>query len=596
MHGFLVLLHLVLIALSISGVEHHLVTSENGAWIPVLGASTQAFYALYCTILVYLVQRLTLYRNLIQHQQLTILHDNVNAWSGLGSALQCLWQQSSTTGSSWWIVSITTYLACVFALHVASSSILQSQTFSTTINMSATTVSHWPGPNVDMMGLHWSTVSAIVPSLSQFSSLLNVGLDGATLYDIIQADGATGNATVDATTFRAECGLVRNSELSYTPRLNANQFGEYVVGPEVSGLNYTKKWPARFVPPYQDQLVTAVDMSSNFPGPTIAFMISTSIDVGNSMKSDTVQHMNWEYQQVPLFDSPQAPILSSVLDVHVVACNIYVEHHTAIVNVETNNLLALFPPPALTPPLDWERWTAPKGDNKWDIWSPPGTGQTNSWYSKWFLSAFRNGATPPVKICMTESQATCRGISFIELYLMKEIGLNVVLDDQATRPPPPSGPKQVLCSRRHFESSLSKIFASLMWTDLKYDEAGAKLGSDAGGFDPTPGSTVVSQQVIKWHLNINTWPLAVALTASLTMLILSTCMSRGIHRQKHSTLINSAGVLQIIWLTKRLRVLKDLMSEVADPSEDALRSAGMLEVDLLQELNKQELISRSPDQ
>jgi hypothetical protein len=195
------------------------------------------------------VQRLTLYRNLIQRQQLTILHDNVNAWSGLGSALQCLWQQSSTTGSLWWITSITTYLGCVFALHVASSSILQLQTFSETTNISATTLSHWPGPNVDMMGLQWHTISAIVPSLGHFTSSLNAGLSGATLYDSVQADGATGNATVEATTFRAECGLVRNSELSYTPKLNANQFGDNVVGPQVSGLEQTRKWQSRLVPP-----------------------------------------------------------------------------------------------------------------------------------------------------------------------------------------------------------------------------------------------------------------------------------------------------------------------------------------------------------
>lgn len=265
MHGFLVLLHLVLLALSISGVEHRLVTSENGAWMPPLGASTQAFYALYSAILVYLVQRLTLYRNLIQRQQLTILHDNINAWSGLGSALQCLWQRSSTTGSLWWITSITTYLGCVFALHVASSSILQLQTFSATTNMSATTLSHWPGPNVDLMGLQWHTIGAIVPSLGHFTSSLNAGLNGTTLYDTVQADGATGNATVDATTFRAECGLLRNSEFSYTPKLNSNQFGDYVVEPQVTGLEQTLKWPARLVPPYQDQLITS-GLSSMFPG------------------------------------------------------------------------------------------------------------------------------------------------------------------------------------------------------------------------------------------------------------------------------------------------------------------------------------------
>ncbi|KAG2123225.1 hypothetical protein DEU56DRAFT_925103 [Suillus clintonianus] len=589
MHVFLVLLHLVLVALSISGVEHHLVTSENGARNPVLSASTQAFYALYCTILVYLVQRRTLYQNLIQHQKLTILHDNVNAWSGLGSALQCLWQQPSTTGSLWWIVSITTYLGCVFALHVASSSILQLQTFSATTNVSATTFSHWPGLNVDMMGLQWHTISAIVPSLGHFASSSNAGLDGATLYDIVQADGATGNATVDATNFRAECGLLRNSELSYSPQLNANQFGDYVIEPQVSGLNQTMKWSARLVPPYQDQLKVQSSMSLLFPGPTIVFITATSVDIDDTLKSATVQHMNWEHQQVPLFDSPQAPIISTALDAHLVACNIYVERHAAIVNIETGQLLALFPPPALSPPSSWKAWTAPKGDKSWDIWSPPGTGQYDHNHKKWFVSPFSYGATHPVKICMTESQATCYGYSLLELYLMKEIGLNVVLDEQGSRPPPPSGPKKVLCSPRQFESSLAKIFASLLWTDLKdRHDAGAKLGSNAGGFDPTPGSTVVSQQVTKWHLNINTWPLAVALTASLTMLVLSICMLGGTRRQKNRTPIDSAGILQIIWLTNRLRVLKDLVSEVADPSEDALRSAGMLEVDLLQELNRHE--------
>jgi hypothetical protein len=80
--------------------------------------------------------------------------------------------------------------------------------------------------------------------------------------------------------------------------------------------------------------------------------------------------------------------------------------------------------------------------------------------------------------------------------------------------------------------------------------------------------------------------LAVALAASFTMLVLSIYMSGGIHQQQNRISIDSTGILQIIWLTNRLRVLKDLMSKVDDPSEDVLRSAGMLEVDLLQELSR----------
>ncbi|KAG1834308.1 hypothetical protein DFJ58DRAFT_869063 [Suillus subalutaceus] len=450
--------------------------------------------------------------------------------------------------------------------------------------MSATTLSHWPGPDIDMTALQWHTISAIVPSLGHFTSPSNAGLNGATLYDTVQADGATGNATVDATTFRTECGLLRNSELSYTPKLNANQFGDYVVEPQVSGGEQTRKWPARLVP-------SLLSMSDLFPGPTIVFVIPMSIDVDDSLKSATVQHMNWEYQS----DSPQAPIISTVLDAHLIGCNIYVEHYTAEVDTETGQLLSLLPPPVLSPPSNWKAWTAPKGDNIRDIWSPPEVLGQYRRNKNWLAYPFRTGAMHPVKICMTQSQATCYGISLLELYFMEEIGLPMVLEEQDSKPPPPSGPKKVLCSRHQFESSLSKIFASLLWTgkvfylsrvpDLK-DDAGAKLGSDAGGFDPRPGSTVVSRQVIKWHLNINLWPLAVALAASLTMLALSIYMSGGIYRQKNRTLIDSAGILQIIWLTNRLRVLKDLVSKVDDPKEDILRSAGMLEVDLLQELNR----------
>lgn len=50
--------------------------------------------------------------------------------------------------------------------------------------------------------------------------------------------------------------------------------------------------------------------------------------------------------------------------------------------------------------------------------------------------------------------------------------------------------------------------------------------------------------------------------------------------------IDSAGVLQIVWLRSRLSVLTDLVSDIEDPQEDILRrAAGMVDVDLLRELN-----------
>ncbi|KAG1718016.1 uncharacterized protein EDB91DRAFT_1187351 [Suillus paluster] len=76
-----------------------------------------------------------------------------------------------------------------------------------------------------------------------------------------------------------------------------------------------------------------------------------------------------------------------------------------------------------------------------------------------------------------------------------------------------------------------------------------------------------------------------ALTCSLILLALSMRVTNGMHGQNCTMPIDSAGVLQIIWLTSRLRVLPDLVSDVEGPREDILRAAGMVDVDLLQELN-----------
>ncbi|KAG1838239.1 hypothetical protein C8R48DRAFT_838650 [Suillus tomentosus] len=70
------------------------------------------------------------------------------------------------------------------------------------------------------------------------------------------------------------------------------------------------------------------------------------------------------------------------------------------------------------------------------------------------------------------------------------------------------------------------------------------------------------------------------------MLTLSMHVTNGMHEQNYTMPINSAGILQIIWLTtNRFRVLRDLASDVEDPKEDILRAAGMVDVDLLQELD-----------
>lgn len=586
LHITLVLLHVFILVLNISGIEHHLVvplTSGNEIWVTILSTSSQAFYVIYCTILVYLMQRLTFLKNVTVRQTVTALHDTVNAWSGLGSALECLWRQSTVPASWWSILSITAYLACVSFLHVVSSSIIQLQTFNTTMDASATKISCWPSPDVNMMAIQWQTISALVPTLGQFPSIQGMGLHGATLYDIIQSTDAPGHAIVNASSFRANCGLVPNSILNYSPEINAHNFGYFTLDPQVSKLNHTMKFRAKLVHPYPDEVTINPAISLFFPGPTIAFTVSTAVNSSNLLGNQTVQHVYWAHPPISIISSSQPPLIYSMYDIHIVACTIVVQPHVATVDVQTNQLLSLSPSLGSNASGEWEAWSAPEEEPKWDIWSPPSTSALH--HEKWLVSPFVSGAHYPIGWCMNQDRASCYGLSLLETFFMQQIGINIVFPNPepyavfSVRVRPPPIPEKVLCNRDQFESALSRAYAALLWT-------GGQLGADGGGFDRKHESTTISQQVLQWHLGINSWPLAFALTCSLVMLALSICMTDGMHERNDAMLlpVNSAGILQIIWLTTRFRVLTDLVNNVEDPQEDMLRAAGMVDVNLLQEL------------
>ncbi|KAG2047613.1 hypothetical protein BDR06DRAFT_976594 [Suillus hirtellus] len=518
LHIILVLLHVVILVLNISGIEHRLVvplTSGNEIWVTILSTSSQAFYAIYCTILVYLMQRLTFLKNMMRRQTVTALHDTVNAWKGLGSALECLWQQSTIPASRWSILSITAYLACVFSLHVVSSSIIQLQTFNSTVDASATKISYWPSPGVDMMAMQWHTISALVPTLGRFANLQGMGLYGATLYDIIQSTDTPGRAIVNASSFGANCGLVRNAMLNYSPEINADSFGYFTLNPPMPNLSHTVKFRARLMHPYSDEVVISPTISSFFPGSTVAFIVSTAVNSSNLPGDETVQHVYWEHPR-----GPAVPIM---------ACTIDVQPRAATVDVQTNQLLDLSPSLELNASGEWEACLS-------------------------LLS--RAGHIIPLEI----------GIDVV--FRDPKWTTTTVLVDH------PTIPKQVLGSRDQFESALSRAYAAVLWT-------GGQLGGDGGGFDRKNENTTISQQILQWHLG-----LAFALTCSLLMLALSMSVTNGMHERNYTMPINSAGILQIMWLTtNRFRVLRDLASDVEDPQEDILRAAGMVDVDLLQELD-----------
>jgi hypothetical protein len=149
---------------------------------------------------------------LTRRLKLTTIHDVSSAWAGLGSALSSIWKQTGISASLWATTVVTTYLVCISVLHVTSSTLLQFQTFNSSMPINVSTTLGW----VDVTNVsNPIPITAPLPAISQFPGLISAGLSGNTVYDTLQTSSAVGHATVNATTITSNCGLIPN--VTYDP-------------------------------------------------------------------------------------------------------------------------------------------------------------------------------------------------------------------------------------------------------------------------------------------------------------------------------------------------------------------------------------------
>ena len=177
----------------------------------------------YTFILVFMTQRLAVSRVMVRKQSLTRVHDVSQAWTSIGSALFGLWQQAKVAASLRTTLAITTYYLCISILHVSSTTVMQFEVFSSTKNSTVQSTVAWPasfGNNT----YDWAKLSPIVP-LDQLHSLSTKELVDSTVYDTPSVDLTSVNATVNATTIHANCGLLSNLSLDSESELIPNSHG-----------------------------------------------------------------------------------------------------------------------------------------------------------------------------------------------------------------------------------------------------------------------------------------------------------------------------------------------------------------------------------
>ncbi|KAG1744344.1 hypothetical protein EDD22DRAFT_290739 [Suillus occidentalis] len=221
LHGLLVVIHSMLVVFYIHHWEHHVtlpLTRNTAFWPVVLSASLQAFYTLYTAVLVFLTQRLAMSRALVSRLKLTSIHDISGAWAGIGSALSSVWKQTGTPALLWATTSVTAYLVCISVLHVTSSTLLQFQTFNSTMTTTVSTTLGWIDITSGTLA-NWGTIAASLPAISRFPGIVYAGLSNDTVYDTLQTSSVAGHATVNATTITSHCGLLPN--VTYTRNNNS---------------------------------------------------------------------------------------------------------------------------------------------------------------------------------------------------------------------------------------------------------------------------------------------------------------------------------------------------------------------------------------
>ncbi|KAG2110063.1 hypothetical protein BD769DRAFT_1642821 [Suillus cothurnatus] len=518
-----------------------------------------AFYTLYTAVLVFLTQRVAMSRVLEHRLKLTTIHDISSAWAGLGSALSGLCKQTRIPASLWAIIAVTIYLVCISVLHVTSSTLLQFQTFNSSITTNISTTLGW----VDISGEYglasqyevenWGAITASLPVINQFPGLVSAGISNNTVYDTLQTSSVVGHAT--------------HSKCSYGD-------GNAVL--------------MAASPPWSDQIqilqsTGAVAGGEDFAQAAVLVMVSTLLEIEPSVQQEVAVPMVWE-----------SPFMSKSYDVYFMQCSLSTSNTTVVIDTQNNALVNPMPVPQ--PSTQWEEmlsWTS-------TIWSAYAVAGINFKVASGYTSEpsivdeFR-----PYLHCHATTMPYIR--SFI-------LGLNMSAQylQWTTDEPPVSNftlsPDKLECRycanscRTHLdEYGIILVFTAVITHTVSPIQQGKWDLYPSGGLKPGEGMALANEEVTILRLNITLLSLLFATSASVIMLGLALHTTRAFHGASpdNQAPVSNIGALQLLWLGYNSASVHKALQDVEDPTEDNLRQAGMMDICFASMTADEELPMRS---
>ncbi|KAJ6549424.1 hypothetical protein DFH09DRAFT_1169263 [Mycena vulgaris] len=553
LHSSLVAIHVALIGISATALEHQVIFSleyQTRTSLAITAISTTVG-TIYSALLVFITQTLFMRKSLQTEQTVTATHDTASAWAGIGSASFQIWHQKAVPASIMGVLSAFLYLACVLVLHITTPALFSLETFNSSSSAPVGTQSL---PAFDQSSSTLSNAEDVLHAFTNNLSLseympgslyylpstigkpTNLGLYKGTLYDVLDIDsGGTGNATVNATGFNIACGYLPNMELNFT---HGAWFGMLDDG-------------------------KSFEIQSTLPG-----VISTAFISEVTLRNSVIF-----YSTIPILDSSGSPGPMITLDppmnfsvsaIQIFECSQTLISQAAVVDAQSRQLLSVEP-------------GIEKSTSTWGPYAGPPQrttfSDTNPLVYAWG-NVYNSMPASQFPRDSDDIPSDTQFVSVADLYLIQNLNLRPVNDAPAN------------VALHELENALSVVVSSMFWT--------------VGHIPPTQGQIARSSDKVRkfWTIEEVSNPLlllpgsatvekistqarldlSAGLVASVALLVLSLSSSlfNGSAKKDSDLSIDGTGILHAIWLYRNHPELETLLEHVEHPTHDNLRQAGMV--------------------
>ncbi|KAJ6479803.1 hypothetical protein C8R45DRAFT_1006019 [Mycena sanguinolenta] len=537
LHLTLVAMHVFLLVIAQTRAEHNLIFSLGSeAWLSrITVAIATIFITVYCAVLVFVTQTLATRRTLRKNRTLTAIHDETSGWSGIGSALLCVWDQKTVPAAVIPALSAFFYLGGVSVLQISTPGLFTAEIFNSTSSTQVHTQG-FPVLNFDRYNMSsledrlksWADMitfgvgnMAMLPGVVENT---NVGLNGRTLYSVPTTAGS-GNATVDGTTIQVACGYLQPTNITYYPD---QQMWNISVGNQVYWIPQEAPLDGK-IHAIQQFISSADDGSSQDVVGSIIFYTNTTIFDSHNNRGRPVHLVGTSG-----FDTLM----------YLLQCSLSTLNHTAIIDAQSQQLLSL-PRNTRKTRSDWEPASStPQGPQNGSdpLWTP-GLSIVDLWQIWYLLS---------MDISMS-----------VHAYPDKFLAL--AMNSTNTQ--------QIML--RDVEDALANVAAAMFWT---LGNLPPMYGYD-GGFtiELQLGQTEITKLATKIRLDLNVVGILAGLVASVSLALVSlqfmVLRNHDNDVQAHFSL-EGTGFLHAIWIYRHKHQLRQNLEQVVHPTQQNLRRTG----------------------